>query len=280
MNKPIVKIANVRIGDRSLPPFIAEIGVNHLGNFERMITMIDQALKGGANLIKFQTYKAEDRYDTTKNPKASQFIELTKKWQFSKSQEKESWDYARKKNAKVFTSVYDLSSVDFAYDLGTLAYKIASFEITNYKLIRCVAEKKLPVIISCGMTNNNEIEKCLNILDKNSCKYILLHCVSAYPLEKEYSFLARINELKKQFSCPIGHSDHTRGTEMIPYSVAAGSNIIEKHFTDNIRYRESDNFFSITYEELVELKYLIKKTHKLMYNFNNEVENFMRNFKK
>jgi len=280
MTKKIVKIANIQIGDKCLPPFIAEIGVNHLGSTERMINMIDQALKGGADLIKFQTYEAKDRYDPKKNPKADEFIQLTKKWQFSKSQERDIWDYAKKKNAKIFTSVYDISSVDFAYDLGSLAYKIASFEITNYKLIECVSEKKLPVIVSCGMASNNEIEKCLNILDKNSCKYILLHCISAYPLEKEYSFLGRINELKNQFSCPVGHSDHTRGTEIIPYSIAAGADIIEKHFTDNIRLRESDNFFSINYEELIELKFIIKRTHKLMYNFNYEVENFMRNFKK
>jgi N,N'-diacetyllegionaminate synthase len=275
-----VKIGDLEIGGQNIPRFIAEIGVNHLGDVERMKNMIDLALEAKADFLKFQTYIAEKRYDLSNNPKAEEFTKLVTPWQFSKKDEIKIWEYAKSKGAKVFTSVYDIESVDFAYDLGTIAFKIASFEINNHKLIKKIAEKKLPVIISCGMANYNEIDNCTNILKESNIDYILLHCISSYPLEKKYSRLIDISNLDNRYNCPIGHSDHTYGSEIVGYAVAAGAKIIEKHFTDNIKLRLSDNFFSVTCEEVKEIQNIIKKTHKYLYNFDKSTEDFMKNFKK
>ena len=130
------------------------------------------------------------------------------------------------------------------------------------------------------MTNYEEINKCIEILEAENVNYILLHCVSSYPLEKKFSKLNEIQNLNLKYNCPIGHSDHTFGTEIVGYAVAAGAKIIEKHFTDNIKFRLSDNFFSVTHDEVIEIKSIIKKVHKYLYNFDSSTEDFMRNFKK
>ena len=165
-------------------------------------------------------------------------------------------------------------------DMGTTAFKIAAFEIVNLKLVHAVAETKLPIIASVGMASNDEIDNFVDILTKNGNPFILLHCISSYPLEKKYSYLENIHKLKSRYNCPIGHSDHTYGTEITSLAVAAGASIIEKHFTDNIKLRLSDNFFSVTYDEVVEIKQNIKKVFTYMHNKNSDTEDFMRDFKK
>jgi len=264
MKKKIVNISGIKIGEGLPVPVIAEIGVNHLGSLVRAKKMVDLANDGGADFIKFQTYIAKYRYDLKKNPKAKKFIEMTKKWQFSRSEEIKLWKYASKKKAKLFTSVYDYRTVKFAEELGTLAYKIAAFEITNKKLISEVIKTKKPVIISCGMTNISEIKKIIKPFQENNIDFILLHTVSSYPLQKIHSNLNKIWELKQNFNCPVGHSDHTAGVEIPTLAAAAGAQIIEKHFTDQPKYRESDNFFSITSDELKEIKFNLNKVFTLL----------------
>ena len=279
----IVQIEGIEIGDNRPIPVIAEIGVNHLGDLSRAKRMVDLANEGGADFIKFQTYVAERRYDLKKNPKAKDFIKLTGQWQLTEKDEKELWDYARTKKAKVFTSVYDAETVKFAEQLNNPAYKIAAFEITNKSLITEIIKTKKPVIISCGMTNISEIKECIKPFEENNIGIILLHTVSSYPLQKIHSNLKKIQQLKKNFDCPIGHSDHTHGTEIPPLAVAAGAQIIEKHFTDSPKLRESDNFFSITCEELKDIKHKVDRVHEYIFSpsFDKaDPEKFMRSFRK
>ncbi|XOJ73425.1 N-acetylneuraminate synthase family protein [Candidatus Pelagibacter sp. Uisw_114] len=282
-NKDIVEIDGIKIG-RGMPiPIIAEIGVNHLGSLARAKKMVDLANQGGADFIKFQTYDSKNRYDLKKNPKAKKFIELTKEWELSQTEESELWKYARKKKAKLFTSVYDYKMVNFAEKLNTIAYKIAAFEITNIKLIKEIIKTKKPVIISCGMTNIKEIKKIVKPFEDNKIKYILLHTVSSYPLQKIHSNLKKIYELKENFNCPVGHSDHTPGSDIPPLAVAAGAQIIEKHFTDEPKHRESDNFFSITCSDLRDIKFKVNQAYEYIYSPDFEKadpEKFMRSFRK
>ena len=276
-----ININNIEVGSNLYTPIIAEIGVNHLGSLNRAKKMVDDAINGGADFIKFQTYIAEKRYDLKTNPKGKLFTDNLKKWQLSKIQEKELWGHAFKYTKNVFTSVYDVESIKFSLDLGTCAFKIAAFEMRNQILLKEVIKTKLPIIISCGICNIKEIRDLVEYLDSKKAKYILLHTVSSYPLEKKYSMIVRIRELIDEFDCPIGHSDHTHGTEIPVLSVAAGASIIEKHFTDNKKYRESDNFFSINKEELKELRFKLNQAQDYVYSPNfieDDPEKFMRNF--
>lgn len=133
------------------------------------------------------------------------------------------------------------------------------------------------------MTNLNEIKKTTSLLDEAKSDYILLHTVSSYPLNEEDSYLAKINLLKENFNCPIGHSDHTHGTNIPPLAAAAGAQIIEKHFTVNPKYRLSDNFFSVTCDQVKKIKFDLNNVFKILHSPDfkkNDPEKFMRNFKK
>ena len=133
------------------------------------------------------------------------------------------------------------------------------------------------------MTNLDEINELVNFLNENNAKYILLHVVSSYPLEERHSYLSKINILKQKFKCPIGHSDHTPGTLIPPLAVAAGAQIIEKHFTINPKYRLSDNFFSVTEEQVKKIKLELEWAFQATYSPSfkkSDPEKFMRDFKK
>ena len=281
IEKRIIKINNFEIGSKKYTPIIAEIGVNHLGSLKRAKNMVKDAFEGGADFIKFQTYIAEKIYDLEKNPKATLFTENLKKWQLSKNQEKELWEYAQKLSKNVFTSVYDTDSIKFSMELETCAFKVAAFEMRNKILLQEIIKTNKPIIVSCGMCTMKEISELVDYLESNKSKFILLHTVSSYPLEKKHSFLDRIRQLSQKFSCPIGHSDHTHGTEIPPLSIAAGATIIEKHFTDNKKYRESDNFFSINKDELKELRFKMNQAQSYVFSEELQIddpESFMRDF--
>ncbi len=277
-----VEFGSKIIGDNERVPFIAEIGVNHLGKIKSAINLVESSVRAGSDFLKFQTYIAEDRYDK-KNPRYKEFTSLLKEWQLSKDEEIEMWNVAKSLGAEVFTSVYELKSIEFTEKMGTIGYKIAAFEMKNKPLLKEVIKTKKPIIISCGMTNLDEIGDLVNFLDENQANYVLLHVVSSYPLEERHSYLNKINILKNKFNCPIGHSDHTPGTLIPPLAVAAGAQIIEKHFTINPKYRLSDNFFSVTEDQVrkikLDLEWAYQATHSPSFK-ESDPEKFMRDFKK
>lgn len=277
-----IDLGSKKVGDNERIPFIAEIGVNHLGKISNALELVESAVRAGSDYLKFQTYIAEERYDKN-NPRYKEFTGLLKDWQLSRDEEVEMWNLAKSLGAEVFTSVYELKSIEFTEKMGTIGYKIAAFEMKNKPLLREVFKTKKPLIISCGMTNLDEIKSLVDFLDENNAKYILLHVVSSYPLEERHSFLKKINILKNHFDCPIGHSDHTAGTLIPPLAAAAGAQIIEKHFTINPKYRLSDNFFSVTEEQVRKIKLDLEWAFQATYSPSfdkHDPEKFMRDFKK
>lgn len=277
-----VKFGKKIIGDSERIPFIAEIGVNHLGKIDTALELVRSAVRAGSDFLKFQTYIAEERYDKN-NPRYKEFTSLLKQWQLSRDEQIEMWNLAKDLKAEVFSSVYELKSIEFTEKMETIGYKIAAFEMRNKPLLNEVIKTKKPIIISCGMTNMREINDLVNFLDENNANYILLHVVSSYPLEERHSYLSKITHLKKNFNCPIGHSDHTAGTLIPPLAVAAGAQIIEKHFTINPKYRLSDNFFSVTEEQVKKIKLDLEWSYQATYSPSfekSDPEKYMRDFKK
>ena len=161
-----VKIGKSVIGKKYDVKFVAELGVNHLGNFERAIKMIDEAYESGADFLKFQTYKSELRYDKTKNPLANDFTKKVSEWEFDIKKEEELWNYAKDKGAQVFTTPYDAESLKFAEKMGSIAYKIAAYEINNHVLIEEICKTNKPIIISRGMCTLKEMDEVVNIFEK------------------------------------------------------------------------------------------------------------------
>lgn len=259
-----VMIGNINIGDDYPVRLIAELGVNHLGDYGRMIEMIDAAIESGADLLKFQTYDAKLRYDSIKNPKGKEFIDLLTKWQFDKETEEKIWDYAISKGGKIFTSPFDKGSVALGEQFGSLAYKVAAFEIVNKELLSAIANTGKPVVISRGMATMEETKTAVELFQKKNVDVILLHCISSYPTMHEDSNLWMIHTLRNNFGIPIGHSDHTRGVDIPMLAVAAGARVIEKHFTINPKLRESDNPFSITPDELRKMRFNVDNVDSYM----------------
>ena len=277
-----IKLGTKIIGEGEKIPFIAELGVNHLGNQKRAIELVDSAIDAGSDFLKLQTYDPKKRYDK-KNPRYEEFTKLVSDWKLSETEEKEVWQHAKSRGAEIFTSVYDLDSIAFAEKLGTIAYKIAAFEMNNMPLLREVVKTNKPIIISCGMTNFDEITKLTEFLNKNNANYILLHTVSSYPLQEIHSNLKKIKNLIELFDCPIGHSDHTAGVFVPSIAAACGAQIIEKHFTVNPKSRLSDNFFSVTKEQVREIKFNLEKIHQIIYSPDFEKkdpEKYMKDFKR
>ena len=149
--RKVVTIDNQKIGDGHEVKFTAELGVNHLGDFNRAREMIKSAVEGGSDFLKFQTYVAEKRYDEKTNPKAKEFIKNLKNWEFDRVKDKELWDYAKELGASVFTSPFDLSSLEFAEKMNSAAYKVAAFEVNNHELIRAISSTKKPIsyLVEC-----------------------------------------------------------------------------------------------------------------------------------
>jgi len=219
---------------------IAEAGVNHNGKVSIAKRLIDNAKYAGADAIKFQTFIPDQL--TTVNVK-------TAKYQSKKSISQQSLlkklnlkfkdfivlkKYCKKKNIFFLSSAFDLKSLNFLLKLNLKFYKIPSGQINDLPYLHLLAKKNKKILLSTGMSNLNEITKCLKTLIKygtNKANISLLHCNSAYPTPMDDVNLKVLNLFKKKFKTQIGLSDHSQGTLAPVLSIALGSKFIEKHFT-------------------------------------------------
>lgn len=205
---------------------IAEVGINHDGDFAKAKKLIESASESGASAVKLQTYITEKRVALD-----SPIYDILKKCELSFKQQEELFVYAKSLGIEIFSTPFDEESVDFLNDIGCSCFKVASFDLVNKKLLEKIAETKKPVIMSRGMANKNEIDAAMKVLEKDNL-VALLHCISAYPVKAHTDLnLSTINELVKRYNCPVGFSDHTIGIEAAQFAVAAGACIVEKHFT-------------------------------------------------
>ena len=161
------------------------------------------------------------------------------------------FDYAKELGITIFSSPFDFSAVDLLEDLNTPAYKIASFEVTDLRLIKYIASTRKPLIISTGMANKEEIQEAIDVANESGCDQIaILHCVSGYPAPSSDYNLATLLDLSKQFNKVVGLSDHTLDNVTAIASIALGSSIVEKHFTLDRELGGPDSDFSLEPREL------------------------------
>ena len=213
-----MQIGSRFVGPETLPYIIAEIGVNHEGSLEKAKELIDLAKKSGAHAAKFQSYKASTiasrhspaYWDLKEEPTKSQF-ELFQKYDVFNSREYQILaDYCRKVRIDFLSTPFDLDFVDSLDSLMSV-FKVASADITNVPLLRSVAQRTKPVILSTGASTIDEINTAVLILNEAGCKNIaLMHCVLAYPTPYSMANLNMIGGLEKTFpDCLVGYSDHT-----------------------------------------------------------------------
>jgi pseudaminic acid synthase len=178
---------------------------------------------------------------------------------------KELFDYARSINIDIFSTPFDKSAVDFLEQFNPSAYKIASFEITDYELVRYVASKQKPIIISTGIATIEEILDVVNICKKEGNENIvLLKCTSQYPAPLEEANLKTISNMKETFGVEVGFSDHTLGVTAPIVAVTLGAKVIEKHFILDKSIGGADCEFSLDKKEFKLLVDVIRDTEKLL----------------
>jgi pseudaminic acid synthase len=252
----------------SKPFIIAEMSGNHNQSFDRAIAIVEEAAKAGAHAIKLQTYTAD-----TMTIKGLLRIEDEKSlWNgrelydlYQEAYTPWEWHAAIFNKAKelgliVFSTPFDETSVDFLEELNVPAYKIASFENTDWPLLKKVARTKKPVIMSIGAASLSDISDAVTILKSNGCENLtLLKCTSTYPASPENTNLNTIPHLQQMFDCHVGLSDHTLGIGAAIASIGLGARVIEKHFTLSRAEGGVDSAFSI---EPYELKMLVEESER------------------
>jgi pseudaminic acid synthase len=257
-----IKINNLIIGEGHRPVIVAEMSGNHNQSLDRALKIVYEAAKAGAHAIKLQTYTAETMTikgalkieDENSLWKGRELYELYQEaytpWEWHKS----IFDYARSLGLLSFSTPFDETSVNFLEELGVEAYKVASFENTDWPLLKKVAKTGKPVIMSTGIANLSDIDESVRLLRDNGCKdLILLKCTSTYPAMPDNINLKTIPHMREIFKCHIGLSDHTMGIGAAIAAVAFGACIIEKHFTLRREDGGVDSAFSIEPEELKNL---------------------------
>jgi len=242
---------------------IAAAGVNHNGDLKIAKKLIDAAANAGADAVKFQTFSA-DRLVTKNAPKAnyqnettdkneSQY-EMLKKLELSFEEHKFLKKYCEEINILFLSTPFDFESVDLLEKLEVELYKVGSGDLTNIPLLKYIAEKNKPMIVSTGMSNLAEVEEAVKVVkETGNNELILLHCVSNYPAKYENVNLKAMNTLKTAFNVKVGYSDHTPGIEVPIAAVAMGAKVIEKHFTLDKTMEGPDHNASLSSKELKEM---------------------------
>lgn len=261
----------VKIGKKLIGPghpcfIIAEAGSNHNQDLNTAKKMIDVASDAKADVVKFQTFIPSKIYvqdagfaDYLGQDKSIQEIfkeiSMPREWILELS------NHCKLKNILFMSSAFDEESCD-QIDPFVEAHKIASYECTHLPLVKHIASKGKPVIMSCAMATLDEIQEALETIASTGNKnVILMHCIAKYPHPINFSNLLVIDTLREAFNIPVGLSDHTREPTLNPIIVVArGGNIIEKHFTLSNEMQGPDQKFSIEPNELNDLVKSVRLT--------------------
>lgn len=254
---------------------IAEMSGNHQGRYGGANKFVKQAIKMGADAIKFQVYTADT---ITLNSNKKDFLVksggIWGKYKtlhdlYDKAHTPWSWIYklATYLNAKKFpwfASPFDNTSVDFLEKLNCQAYKIASPEISDIPLIEKIVKTRKPIILSTGLATLSDLNLVVNTIKKKHKKFVILKCVSSYPNPLKDLNLSSIKLIKEKYNCVVGFSDHTIGDLAAKVAVTQGATIIEKHFKNDGDKLSIDSHFSMELSKLKQFKSDLNKINIIL----------------
>lgn len=253
---------------------IAEAGVNHNGKLDIALKLCDAAKEAGADVVKFQTWKTEKiitnsvaqaEYQTENTGKTESQFDMLKRLELSFDDFKAIKEHCDKIGIQFASTADEEESLDFLISLGIPFIKIGSGEITNIPYLRIMGSKKLPVIISSGMSTLAEVDTALSELKNAGATDItLLHCTTNYPCPMADVNLNAMLTLKEAFKIPVGYSDHTEGIEVPIAAVAMGAKVIEKHFTLDRNMEGPDHLASTEPEEFKKMVDSIRNIEKAL----------------
>lgn len=242
---------------------IAEAGVNHNGSLKLAKQLVDVAAAAGVDIVKFQTFRAENlvseqavQADYQKrnlgSSDQSQFSML-KKLELSQVDHRILFEYCREKGVSFLSTAFDFESIDFLSTLNLEFWKIPSGEITNYPYLKRIAQFRKPVILSTGMSTLGEITAAMDVLEEfglSRNQITVLHCNTEYPTPMCDVNLRAMQTIAAELKVNTGYSDHTVGIEIPVAAVALGATVIEKHFTLDRNLTGPDHKASLEPQEL------------------------------
>ncbi len=251
------------ISSGNKPYIIAEMNSSHNGNMDRAKEMMDSAFECGCDCVKFQSWTSDTLYCDEYYEKNPLSLRVIKKFSFSEEELLELFEYGKQIGIDVSSTPYSNKEVDFLADKANAPFiKIASMEINNLPYLSYIAQKKVPIILSTGMADYEEIKRAVDTIKENGCTQMcILHCVSVYPAPAEIINLRNMVYLKEMFpEYEVGYSDHTLGPAVACGATALGAAVIEKHFTLDKTKTGMDNSMAT---EPDEMKRLVKQCHEM-----------------
>jgi len=272
--KDFIKTYKPEKDNNPFPIIIAEAGVNHEGSMDLAKRLIDEAAEGGAQAIKFQTYKAETLaskdspyyWDIKQESTRSQY-ELFKKYdKFWKKEYEELKNHCDNTGIEFLSTPFDLESLHFLCDMMDVV-KISSSDLNNLPFIREIVKYKKPILLSTGASYLWEVQRTLEIIEQAGIDCCLLHCILNYPTLKENANLGQINTLKKSFpNCMVGYSDHTQPEhiDVITTAYTLGARIIEKHFTHDKSLPGNDHYHAMDKNDLAKIITEVNRTREII----------------
>lgn len=261
-----MQIAHRRIGPTEPPLVIAEIGINHGGDLGVAKYMVSLAAQSGCEIVKHQTHFVWDEMTEEAksilppNAGGKSIWEVMEECALSADDELELKKHAEDLGLIYISTPFSRAAADFLDEIGVPAFKIGSGEADHLPLIRHIASKGKPIIMSTGMQTIETISKSVEILEGAGVEYALLECTNLYPSPPEIVSLKGVTDLRTAFpGAVVGFSDHSIGSEMALASVALGASILERHFTDT-RYREGPDI--VNSMDPAELRHLIDRSKR------------------
>ena len=256
--KPEITIEDRKIGSNYPPLVIVEVGINHEGNLDKAIQLIDSAIISGAELVKFQTHITHhEMIETDMKPgdiSDETLWDIIKRCELTEEEEYKIQKYCNQNKIIYLSTPFSREASDRLDKMDVPAFKIGSGECNNYPLIGHIASKGKPIILSSGMNDISSIKSAVEIIKSYSCPLAILHCTSMYPTPYKDVRLGAIKDLQDNFkNIPIGLSDHSIGIDTCLGAVALGATILEKHFTVTRNWPGPDINISIEPNELSHL---------------------------
>jgi len=217
------------------PLLIAEIGGNHEGDFDYAMKLAELAVRSDSDYIKFQLYTGDTLVSEQESPDRNKHF---KKFQLTKENYFQLAAYCQSKGKNFLASVWDVDMLDWI-DSYLPIYKIGSGDLTAYPVLEAIAKRNKPIIISTGLSTEEEVLQTVKFLQKQNQRYTnpgqlaILQCTSMYPIPLQDANLSVMYSLKKATGLTIGYSDHTEGSKALEVAFAMGAQILEYHFTDD-----------------------------------------------
>lgn len=249
---------------------IAEIGINHNGDFSICKELIDTAKFAGCNAVKFQkrdidqVYTQEFLDSPRQSPWGSTQREQKNGIEFNEKDYLEIQKYCEKKEIDWFASSWDINSQLLMRKFDSKYNKIASPMIVNADFLEVVASERKHTFISTGMSELSDIDKAIEIFSKNNCSFELMHCVSTYPMKDEDANLKMIETLRNRYNCKIGYSGHEAGIAISYAATSLGISSLERHITLDRSMYGSDQSASLEPLGLIQLVGGVRKIEKAM----------------